>query len=55
MDVKFSKSLVSNFLAATLILIGWTISGPYQIYILNTGLFALSGGCLLYTSDAADE
>ena len=44
MDVKFSKSLVSNFLAATLILIGWTISGPYQIYILNTGLFALSGG-----------
>ena len=44
MDVKFSKSLVSNFLAATLILIGWTISGPYQTYILNTGLFALSGG-----------
>ena len=42
--MKFSKSLVSNFLAATLILIGWTISGPYQIYILNTGLFALSGG-----------
>lgn len=44
MGVKFSKSLISNFLAATLVLIGWTISDSYQIYIFNTGLFALSGG-----------
>jgi uncharacterized membrane protein YheB (UPF0754 family) len=27
-----------------LILIGLVVSGPYQIYVLNTGLFALSGG-----------
>ena len=27
-----------------MILIGLVVSGPYQIYVLNTGLFALSGG-----------
>ncbi|MDD9889756.1 MAG: DUF445 family protein, partial [Gammaproteobacteria bacterium] len=39
-----NKSLVSNLFAAVLILIGLTITGTYQVYILNTGLFALSGG-----------
>ncbi len=27
-----------------MILIGYLVTGPYQVYILNTGLFALSGG-----------
>ena len=31
-------------MAAALVLVGFAIDGPYQIYILNTGLFALSGG-----------
>ncbi len=31
-------------MAAALVLMGFAIDGPYQIYILNTGLFALSGG-----------
>lgn len=39
-----NKSLVSNLLAASLVGVGLLVSGPYQVYILNTGLFALSGG-----------
>lgn len=27
-----------------MVLVGFMISGPYKIYVLNTGLFALSGG-----------
>jgi len=38
------KSLISNLVAALLVLLGWSISGPWQPYVLNTGLFALSGG-----------
>ncbi|MFN3162054.1 MAG: hypothetical protein ACE37N_00820 [Pseudohongiellaceae bacterium] len=39
-----NKSLISNLLAAALVGAGLLASGPYQAYILNTGLFALSGG-----------
>lgn len=38
------KSLLSNTIAAAFVLVGLIIEGPYQAYILNTGLFALSGG-----------
>lgn len=38
------KSLISNLLAAVLVGIGLLVAGPLQAYILNTGLFALSGG-----------
>jgi len=38
------KSLISNLLAAALVGLGLVVAGPYQAYILNTGLFALSGG-----------
>ncbi len=38
------KSLLSNSIAAALVLAGFVIDGPYQNLILNTGLFALSGG-----------
>jgi len=38
------KSLVSNLIAAAVVLIGLVIGDPYKAYILNTGLFALSGG-----------
>lgn len=43
-DCTINKSLVSNIIAATVVLIGLVISGPYKVYVLNTGLFALSGG-----------
>ena len=38
------KSLYSNSLALLLVAVGLLLSGPWQIYVLNTGLFALSGG-----------
>lgn len=36
--------MLSNLIAAALVAIGLVVEGPYQTYILNTGLFALSGG-----------
>ncbi|MBM89270.1 MAG: DUF445 domain-containing protein [Gammaproteobacteria bacterium] len=39
-----NKSLFSNTVASVLVLLGLVISGPSQIYLFNTGLFALSGG-----------
>jgi len=39
-----NKSLLSNAVALMLVIIGYFMEGPVQIYILNTGLFALSGG-----------
>lgn len=39
-----NKSLVSNLIAAVLVLFGLLLSGPWQVVVLNTGLFALSGG-----------
>lgn len=39
-----NKSLLSNCIALILVLIGVYIGGPYKTYVLNTGLFALSGG-----------
>ncbi len=39
-----NKSILSNLIAASLVAIGLVLEGPYQAYILNTGLFALSGG-----------
>ena len=39
-----NKSLLSNAVALMLVIIGYSMEGPVQIYILNTGLFALSGG-----------
>ncbi|HIF74318.1 MAG TPA: DUF445 domain-containing protein [Porticoccaceae bacterium] len=39
-----NKSLVSNLIASAIIALGVTLDGPFQIYVLNTGLFALSGG-----------
>ena len=39
-----NKSLLSNLIAAGLLVLGVFISSPYQDYVLNTGLFALSGG-----------
>lgn len=39
-----NKSLISNLLAAALVGAGLLLGGAYQPYILNTGLFALSGG-----------
>lgn len=41
---KINKSLVSNLIASAIIALGVTLDGPFQIYVLNTGLFALSGG-----------
>ncbi len=42
--MPINKSLVSNLLALSLVAVGVLSSGPYQVYILNTGLYALSGG-----------
>jgi len=42
--VKLDKSLITNLLALLLVIAGLMVSPPYQPYILNTGLFALSGG-----------
>ena len=39
-----NKSLLSNAGALMLVIVGYLMEGPVQIYILNTGLFALSGG-----------
>ena len=39
-----NKSLLSNAVALMLVIVGYLMEGPVQIYILNTGLFALSGG-----------
>ena len=39
-----NKSLLSNAVALMLVIVGYLMAGPYQRYILNTGLFALSGG-----------
>ncbi len=39
-----NKSLLSNGIALILVIIGMYMSGPYRIYVLYTGLFALSGG-----------
>ncbi len=36
--------MLSNSIAASLVLAGFVIDSPYQPLILNTGLFALSGG-----------
>ncbi|MCH7671252.1 MAG: DUF445 family protein [Proteobacteria bacterium] len=39
-----NKSLVSNLIAAALVVAGLISPQPYRVYVLNTGLFALSGG-----------
>ena len=39
-----NKSLISNALAAALVVCGFLVPTVYQPYVLNTGLFALSGG-----------
>ncbi len=39
-----NKSLFSNLGAALLVIIGLLVEGPWRVYVLNTGLFALSGG-----------
>ena len=39
-----NKSLLSNVVALMLVMVGYLMESPYQRYILNTGLFALSGG-----------
>ena len=42
--MKLNKSLVTNFLALLLVLLGLALDEPLRQYVLNTGLFALSGG-----------
>lgn len=42
--VVINKSLVSNLIAAALVVAGLISPQPYRVYVLNTGLFALSGG-----------
>ena len=39
-----NKSLLSNAVALMFVIVGYLMEGPVQIYILNVGLFALSGG-----------
>jgi len=39
-----NKSFISNLISFFIVLLGMFISGPYQDYVLNAGLFALSGG-----------
>lgn len=39
-----NKSLISNLLATALVVLGLTLDGEARVYVLNTGLFALSGG-----------
>ena len=41
---ELDKSLLSNALALLLVVVGLLLAAPYQAYVLNTGLFALSGG-----------
>ncbi|MBL4821288.1 MAG: DUF445 domain-containing protein [Gammaproteobacteria bacterium] len=38
------KSLISNLLALLVVVVGLFLNAPYRGYVLNTGLFALSGG-----------
>ncbi|MEX2130689.1 MAG: hypothetical protein WD772_04330, partial [Pseudohongiellaceae bacterium] len=42
--MKFDKSLISNLSALMVTLGGLLLVDPWRIYVLNTGLFALSGG-----------
>ena len=42
--VTINKSLLSNLLAALLVLLGLLLQEPVRAYVLNTGLYALSGG-----------
>ena len=42
--MKLNKSLITNFLALLLVLLGLVLDEPFRPYVLNTGLFALSGG-----------
>lgn len=39
-----NKSLISNGIAALLVLAGLLVTGPLKVFVLNAGLFALSGG-----------
>jgi len=39
-----NKSILSNLIAGALVVVGVFVQWPYQAYVLNTGLFALSGG-----------
>ena len=43
-DQVINKSLLSNAVALMFVIVGYLMEGPVQIYILNVGLFALSGG-----------
>lgn len=42
--IPINKSLASNLIATAAVLLGVMTPAPYQPYVLNTGLFALSGG-----------
>ncbi len=42
--LSIDKSLLSNLLAAGLTIVGLNLEPPVREYVLNTGLFALSGG-----------
>jgi uncharacterized membrane protein YheB (UPF0754 family) len=42
--MKLNKSLITNFLALLLVLLGLALDDPVRQYVLNSGLFALSGG-----------
>ncbi len=42
--MKLDKSLITNLVALLLVFAGLMVSPPQQSYVLNTGLFALSGG-----------
>ena len=42
--ILINKSFASNLISLCIFLIGMIMSGPYQDYVLNAGLFALSGG-----------
>lgn len=39
-----NKSLISNLAALLVVFAGLALTEPYRLYVLNTGLFALSGG-----------
>lgn len=43
-EISINKSLISNLLAAAIVVVGYSLDGPERAYVLNTGLFALSGG-----------
>ncbi|MBT8147852.1 MAG: DUF445 domain-containing protein, partial [Gammaproteobacteria bacterium] len=42
--MKLNKSLITNCLALLLVLVGLALDEPVRQYVLNAGLFALSGG-----------